>query len=331
MIKDCHSYIMKRIAGLAAIAAFAAAFALPVSLHAIEKPYAVAGTQMGETAYSPVNGMLVFQSDFGLRDGAVSAMKGVAMGVSPDLKIFDITHEIPAGKIWDAAFRLHQTVTYWPQGTVFVSVVDPGVGSSRSSIVALLESGHYIVTPDNGTITLLSDTVGIKEIRIIDEETNRLPDSFGSNTFHGRDVYAYTGARLASKVINFEQVGPVISKQPVKLKYSRPEAKNGIIHGCINITDVQYGNLWTDIGWDIMRKIRMAQGKKYNVSIQHNGKTVYSAILPFCKTFSDVPAGKPLLYVNSLGNLSIALNMGNFVKAYGISYGESWKITVSEK
>ena len=114
--------------------------------------------------YQPANGILVFQSDFGLKDGAVSAMKGVAMGVSKDIKIFDITHEIPPEEIWDAAYRLHQTVLYWPKGTVFVSVVDPGVGSDRKSVVALLKSGHYIVTPDNGTLTLVADNIGIKEI-----------------------------------------------------------------------------------------------------------------------------------------------------------------------
>src|SRR6476659_5541678 len=76
------------------------------------------------------NKIVVFQSDFGLKDGAVSAMKGVALGVSPDLKLYDLTHEIPAYNIWEAAYRLEQTVIYWPAGTVFVSVVDPGVGSA---------------------------------------------------------------------------------------------------------------------------------------------------------------------------------------------------------
>jgi S-adenosylmethionine hydrolase len=96
------------------------------------------------------NNMLVFQSDFGLKDGAVSAMKGVAMGVSPDLKIFDVTHEIPAYNIWEASYRLVQTAPYWPKGTVFVSVVDPGVGTERKSVVLLTKSGHYFVTPTMG-------------------------------------------------------------------------------------------------------------------------------------------------------------------------------------
>ncbi|MEO6540544.1 MAG: SAM-dependent chlorinase/fluorinase, partial [Ferruginibacter sp.] len=144
------------------------------------------------------NKILVFQSDFGLKDGAVSAMKGVAMGVSPDLKLFDLTHEIPAYNIWEAAYRLEQTVVYWPAGTVFVSVVDPGVGTTRKSVVLKTKTGHFIVTPDNGTLTLIAASLGIAEIREIDEAVNRRKNSEKSYTFHGRDVYAYTGARLAA-------------------------------------------------------------------------------------------------------------------------------------
>src|SRR5580704_9539574 len=94
---------------------------------------------------SAQNKIVVFQSDFGLKDGAVSEMKGVAMGVSPELKLYDLTHEIPAFNIWEAAYRLQQSVPYWPAGTVFVSVVDPGVGTSRKSVVLKTKTGQYIV------------------------------------------------------------------------------------------------------------------------------------------------------------------------------------------
>src|SRR5271156_1819195 len=124
----------------------------------------------------------VFQSDFGLKDGAVSAMKGVAMGVSPDLKLFDLTHEIPAYNIWEAAYRLEQAVPYWPAGTVFVSVVDPGVGTTRKSVVLKTKTGQFIVTPDNGTLTLLAESLGIDQIREIDESVNRRQDSKKSYT-----------------------------------------------------------------------------------------------------------------------------------------------------
>ncbi|MES1161011.1 MAG: SAM-dependent chlorinase/fluorinase, partial [Bacteroidota bacterium] len=121
--------------------------------------------------------VVVYQSDFGLKDGAVSEMKGVAIGVSPDLKLFDLTHEIPAYNIWEGAYRLRQTVPYWPAGTVFVSVVDPGVGTERKSVVLKTRTGHFIVTPDNGTLTLVAETLGIDAIREIDEAVNRRKDS----------------------------------------------------------------------------------------------------------------------------------------------------------
>ena len=138
---------------------------------------------------------LVFQSDFGEKDGAVASMRGVAYGVSPELKIFDLTHEIPTFDIWAAAYRLNQVASYWPEGTVFVSVVDPGVGTDRRSVVLKTKSGHYFVTPDNGTLTLVADELGIAGVREIDEAVNRLKNSEKSYTFHGRDVYAYTGAK----------------------------------------------------------------------------------------------------------------------------------------
>ena len=158
------------------------------------------------------NKIIVFQTDFGLKDGAVSAMKGVAMGVDTNLKLYDLTHEIPAYNIWEAAYRLEQTVQYWPAGTVFVSVVDPGVGTNRKSVVLKTKSGHFIVTPDNGTLTLVSESLGIESLREIDEAVNRRKNSEKSYTFHGRDVYAYTAARLASGKITYEQVGGKLSK-----------------------------------------------------------------------------------------------------------------------
>ncbi|MBB5394445.1 S-adenosyl-l-methionine hydroxide adenosyltransferase family protein [Mucilaginibacter sp. AK015] len=165
------------------------------------------------------NNIVVYQSDFGLKDGAVSEMKGVAIGVSPDLKLYDLTHEIPNYNIWEASYRLFQTISYWPKGTVFVSVVDPGVGTSRKSVVLKTNTGHFIVTPDNGTLTLVAETYGIAAVREIDETKNRRPASGNSFTFHGRDVYSYTAARLAAGVITFEQVGPELPKQVVTIPY----------------------------------------------------------------------------------------------------------------
>lgn len=197
---------------------------------------------------------LVIQTDFGTSDGAVSATYGVAISVDPDLRIFDLTHDIPQYNIWEGSYRLYQTITYWPAETVFVSVVDPGVGSDRLSIVAKTVDNQYIVSPDNGTLTHIKKQIGIKEARVIDETVNRLPKSGESYTFHGRDVYAYTGARLAANVITFEQVGPKIDvKQIVELPNTKASLNKGVISGTIDILDVRFGNLWTNISRELFK------------------------------------------------------------------------------
>src|SRR5699024_6897040 len=179
---------------------------------------------------------LVLQTDFGLCDGAVSAMYGVALSVKPTLAVYNLTHEIPQFNIWEGSYRLYQTITYWPEETVFVSVVDPGVGTDRLSVVAKTKANQYIVTPDNGTLTHIHQNIGIEEIREIDETINRLPNSGASYTFHGRDIYAYTGARLAAEVIRFEEVGRKLKTEDiVQLPNPDAEITGNLISGNIDI------------------------------------------------------------------------------------------------
>ena len=227
------------------------------------------------------NKMIVFQSDFGLKDGAVSAMKGVAMGVSPELKLFDLTHEIPAYNIWEAAYRLEQTVSYWPVGTVFVSVVDPGVGTERKSVVLKTKTGHFIVTPDNGTLTLIAESLGIAEIREIDEVVNRRKGSEKSYTFHGRDVYAYTAARLAAGKISFTQVGKLLTAEVVNIPYQKAETDGKKIKGTIAILDVQYGNVWTNIPAELFNQLNVQVDEMVQVTIYQNKVKKYQATMPF--------------------------------------------------
>lgn len=279
---------------------------------------------------SAQNKTVVFQSDFGLKDGAVSAMKGVAIGVSPDLKLFDLTHAIPAYNIWEAAYRLEQTVSYWPVGTVFVSVVDPGVGTNRKSVVLKTNSGHFVVTPDNGTLTLIAESLGIAELREIDEAVNRRKDSEKSYTFHGRDVYAYTAARLAAGVITFEQVGGVLPKQVVSIPYQKAELVGNKIKGTIAILDVQYGNVWTNIPADLFNKLNLKVGDKLHVVIYQNKIRKYEGVMPYGETFGAVPTGKPLLYLNSLLQVSFALNMGNFSATHKVYSGSEWRVELSK-
>lgn len=271
---------------------------------------------------------LIFQSDFGLCDGAVSAMYGVACCVNPDIKIYDLTHEIPQYDIWEASYRLIQTINYWPKGSVFVSIVDPTVGSERKSIVAKTVNGNYIVTPDNGTLTHVKRLLGITEVRLIDETINRIPNSNDSYTFHGRDVYAYTGARLATGIINFEKVGPLYDvNKIVELPVLEPTVENNTVSGDIDVLDVRYGSLWTNINKKIFSQLNINYGDKIEVTISTNTRTVYRNVMAYEKSFASVNIGEPLLYINSLNCVAIAINQGDFAKAYNIGTGINWHIS----
>lgn len=272
---------------------------------------------------------LILQSDFGYADGAVSAMYGVALGVSPTLRVFDLTHDIPQYDIWEASYRLIQTVSYWPRGSVFVSVVDPGVGSTRRSIAVRTAEGQYIITPDNGTLTHIKRMCGIEEARIIDESMNRLPNSGESYTFHGRDIYAYTGARLASGVISFAQVGPEVPVDSViELPVVEPQREGDVITGTIDVLDVRFGSLWTNISRDLFAGLGVSHGGRVEVSIANNTRTLYKNIMVYAKSFADVNVGEPLLYVNSLDCVAVAINQGSFSKAYNIGTGITWRIAL---
>lgn len=273
---------------------------------------------------------LVFQSDFGTRDSAVASMKGVAVGVSATLPIFDLTHEIPAYSIWEASLRLVQAAEYWPAGTVFVSVVDPGVGTDRKSVVMRSQSGHFFVTPDNGTLTFVAEALGVDAVREIDEAVNRLANSEESYTFHGRDVYAYTGARLASGVITFDEVGKELPARIKSIPYQKPALENGTIKGNIPILDIQYGNVWTNIHRDTFRKLDVAIGDALRVRIRNGEDEIYAGTVPYVPTFGYVEVGEPLLYLNSLNNVSLAINQESFAEKHGINSGASWNIEITK-
>jgi S-adenosylmethionine hydrolase len=308
-------------------ATLAAAFSLALLVSACDSPEAPPRA-------------LVFQSDFGVLDNAVATMKGVAFGISPGLPIYDLTHEITAYNIWEGAYRLEQTASYWPSGTVFVSVVDPGVGTDRKSVVLRTRSGHYFVTPDNGTLTLVSRSLGIDAVREIDEAVNRRLDSDRSYTFHGRDVYAYTGAKLAAGVISFEEVGPELPAEVVTLPEPPAEAVNGAVRGYVPVLDVRYGNVWTNIDRETFAALGASIGDRLQVRVvradadsgglgeEIRGRVVFQDPVPFVQTFGDVPVGDPLLYFNSLERLALAINMDSFAGTYGIEAGPRWRVEV---
>ncbi|MHA4842714.1 SAM hydrolase/SAM-dependent halogenase family protein [Flavitalea antarctica] len=272
---------------------------------------------------------IVFQTDFGLKDGAVSEMKAIAYGIDPDLALHDLTHEIPVFNTWEAAYRLLQTAVYWPAGTVFVSVVDPGVGTNRRSVVMRSRTGHYFVTPDNGTLQFVAGALGIDEVREIDEQKNRRTNSSHSYTFHGRDVYAYTGARLAAGVISFEEVGRRLPDSVVSFPFQQPLFRGDSLVGNIPVLDIQFGNIWTNIPDSIFKKLNIKTGEHIMVTILKDTSIVYRGHVPFVNTFGEVPHGTALAYMNSLMNFSLAINEGSFADSLKVSSGPEWNVHIS--
>jgi S-adenosylmethionine hydrolase len=275
------------------------------------------------------NNLLVLQSDFGLVDGAVSAMIGVALQESSDLVVHNLTHYITPYNIFEGSYRLFQTVEYWPEGTTFVSVVDPGVGSKRKSVVALTNKNQYIVTPDNGTLSFIKKHVGIKAVREISEVANRRANTEHSYTFHGRDVYAYTGAKLASGHISFEEVGPELSVEHiVEIPTVETEVGSDFVKGAIDILDVRFGSLWTSVTREEFYTLLPEFGDRFEVTIYNNDMLVYQNQVTYGKSFADVRIGQPLLYINSLYRVGLAINQGSFAKAYNVGVGQNWHIEI---
>jgi len=277
------------------------------------------------------NGIVVVMSDFGLRERFVASMKGVALSVDKTLNLQDLTHNIEPYNINEASQTLAGTLGYWPMGSVFISVVDPGVGTERKSVVALTKSGHLIVTPDNGTLTQTVQQHGILAVREIDETISRLPGSSDIHTFHGRDIYSYTGAKLAAGVISFAEVGKVMEEAPVCLKLAQPVKFNAhAIRGQITRIEQRYGNVVTNIPKSMLDDVGVEVAKKKGprVQISREGLHVYSSAIPYVKSFAFVEEGAPLLYIDSVGFLGLALNGDSFSGKHKVESGSEWLIEI---
>ena len=257
-------------------------------------------------------------------------MHGVAFGVSPRLAIFDLSHENTPFDVWEAAYRLKQTAGYWPKGTVFVSVVDPGVGKNRKSVVVQTKSGHFFVGPDNGAFTLIAEDLGVAAVREIDPAKHRLAGSDKSYTFHGRDVFAFVGARLAADAVPFVEVGPELPTRVVALAYERARLESETLVGTIPALDAQYGNVWTNLDEALFAKLAPKVGDRFQVSILRAGEVIYTGELPYVASFGEVALGSPLLYLNSLLNVSFALNRGDFAQTNKVGRGAEWGVRVKK-
>ena len=269
---------------------------------------------------------VVIQADFG---GAV--MPGVVFAVDKEIPIFTVQPLIELYNIDAAARNLVYTAPVWPAGTVFVSVVDPGVGTQRKSVVLKTKNGQFFVTPDNGTLSYVAKELGIEAVREIDEKINRRPGTEWSHTFHGRDVYAYTAGRLAAGVITFEQVGPLLAAKVVVLEMPKPVVQDGVATGMIDSSRGHLGNTTCLIDRHTFEQLGVKEGERVVVKIRKGDKVVWEEAVPYVRTFGDVPVGKNLLFINSSGFVAMAVNQGNFANAYNIDSGRDWTLSVRKK
>jgi len=254
---------------------------------------------------------IVFMTDFGTANDAVAICKAVIIGIIPDVRIMDITHQVTPFSIEEGARFLAGVTPYYPAGTVFLVVVDPGVGTSRKAIVVRSKKGQLFVLPDNGLITPVADRDGIEGAREITNSAWMIGDKV-SSTFHGRDIFSPAAAHLAAGW-DWTMAGPEV-KDLVRLqpRVATVEAK-GITGEVIGLDD-PFGSLITDIQADDFKKLGYALGEK--VSLKIGGKPY---VMPFVKTFMDVPVGQPLLYIDSRGRVGVALNERDFSKTNNVS------------
>ncbi len=273
--------------------------------------------------------ILVFQTDFTYKEGAVSSMYGVVKTVDRELEIFDGTHELPQYDTWSASYRLYQSLRFWPEGTIYVSVVDPGVGTARRACVAKVAGGYYVVTPDNGALTHIDREMGVLEVREIDETINRLrgKDTEGVAIFHGRDLFGYTAARLASGIIDFEGVGPAYPvSEIVRHEILEPKVAQGVAAGIFEIDDPNFGNLWTNIPTRVFFDCGFAYGDHIRVEVTHEGDKVFDQPVLFHKSFGFAKPGEPIIYNNELMKIALAVSCGSFEQKYALGFGANWRV-----
>jgi len=254
---------------------------------------------------------IVFMTDFGTANDAVAICKAVIAGIVPDVRIMDITHQVTPFSIEEGSRFLAGVTPYYPSGTIFLVVVDPGVGTSRKAVVVKSKKGQFFVLPDNGLITPVADRDGVEAAREITNPAWMIGDKI-SSTFHGRDIFSPTAAHLAAGD-DWTLVGPGL-KDFVQLhpRTARVDLK-GITAEVIALDD-PFGSLVTDIRGEDFKKLGYNLGEKVPVKIDKKPYTI-----PYVKTFMDVPVGQPLLYIDSRGRVGIALNERDFSKVNKVS------------
>ncbi len=258
---------------------------------------------------------IAFMTDFDVKDDAVGICKAVMDGIAPGVRILDITHEVTPYAIEEGARFLAGSSPYFADDAVFVVVIDPTVGSARKAIIAKSKRGQFFVLPDNGLLTLVQDRDGIIAAREITNPAWMIGAKL-SSTFHGRDIFSPAAAHLA-RGDDWTSAGPELKVASlVRLDIQTANVDATGLHGRVIGTDGPFGNLVLNVPAETFTKLGYRLGEK--VPLVLDGKKYEFA---FVKTFSDVPVGEPLFYIDSRGRLSLAINQRDFSKTYAVSEG----------
>ena len=262
---------------------------------------------------APAPRVIGFMTDFDVKDDAVGICKAVMLGIAPRATIVDITHQVTPFDIAQAGRFLAGSAPYFPRDAVFVSVIDPGVGSTRKAIIAKSKVGQYFVLPDNGMITQLADRDGLVGAREITNPAWMIGAKL-SSTFHGRDIFSPAGAHLA-RGDDWTEAGPALDvAKLVRLKNTTATIDATGLHGQVIGTDGPFGNLVLNVPAESFAKLGYRLGDRVHITIAGTDYT-----LPFVKTFSDVPVGDGLLYIDSRGRLSVGIDQGNFAEVHHVT------------
>ena len=284
---------------------------------------------------------VVLQTDFGNGGGGV--MAGVIKSIDAEVPVYDFDHYIEPFNVIAASASLTQVTGIWPSGTVFVSVVDPGVGTKRRSCVAKLDNGSYVVTPDNGTLTMLAPHV--VAVRSIDESVNRLPGSENCHIYHGRDVYAYTAGRLAAGVITYEQVGPAYPVGEITveaLTSVETVVRPGFARAGFYDMEPSFGCLRVNLFHRDFREIGgFAYGEQVHLVIADGDRTIFDGVAFYDRTFGLAPKKAPFICGDiQLGDeqkLRFNLNQDDFFAKYapelknGLHAAKNYSFTVTKR
>ena len=272
---------------------------------------------------------IVWQTDFSLDWPFVATMKGVCKQVDASLECVDSTHTIEKFNVLEASQQLNYVEPFWPKGTIFVSVVDPGVGTPRKASVALLKDGNYVVTPDNGTLTHMYYNIGIEAIREIDETKNRYQGTENVSVFHGRDLFAYTAAKLASGQITFEEVGESYSLDDIILldyEYLKADVKSEDVQGIVSNVSDPFGSIVFNVLTEDFNRVGYHEGDYIHVVLENEQGVYFDENVLYAQSFGFVDIGQPVIFNSSSNYISIGLNQGSFKDVYQVKAGLQWKV-----